>query len=200
MTALHGAFALAELDAVAVLVGEDLHLDVARVDDELLDIDFVVAKRALRFALRSLEAERRSRAKRPAHALAATAGRRLQHDGIADLSASFSAASGARVPSRTGTNGTPAFFMFCRARVLDPIISIDSGGGPMNLMPDSRQARAKFAIFREEAVAGMNRLGAAELRYIEDLRQRSDRTRWPGRTDVVRVVGLADVKRAAINI
>jgi len=39
MTALDGALALAEMDDVAVLVGEDLHLDVARVLDVTLEVD-----------------------------------------------------------------------------------------------------------------------------------------------------------------
>ena len=55
MAALHGALALAEIDDVAVLVAEDLHLDVARILDELLDVDFAVAEGALRFAARVLE-------------------------------------------------------------------------------------------------------------------------------------------------
>ena len=37
MAALHRALALAEVDDVAVLVAEDLHLDVARIDDDLLE-------------------------------------------------------------------------------------------------------------------------------------------------------------------
>ncbi len=53
VAALHRAFALAEVDAVAMLVGENLHLDVPRILDELLDIDFAVAERALCFAARS---------------------------------------------------------------------------------------------------------------------------------------------------
>ena len=48
--------------------------------------------------------------------------------------------------SEPGTNGTPAFFMCWRALVLEPIISIDSGVGPMNLTPASRQALAKRAF------------------------------------------------------
>ena len=45
VAALDRAFALAEVDDVAVLVAEHLDLDVARIDDELLDEDAVVAER-----------------------------------------------------------------------------------------------------------------------------------------------------------
>ena len=86
MAALHGAFALAEVDAVAVLVGEDLHFHVPRILDVFLDIDFAVAERAFGLATRSfergLEFLRRAH---HAHALAATTRRSLQHDGIADF-------------------------------------------------------------------------------------------------------------------
>ncbi len=45
MPALHGAVALPEMDDVAVLVGEDLHFDVPRPLDVLLEIDAGIAKR-----------------------------------------------------------------------------------------------------------------------------------------------------------
>ena len=53
MAALNGAFALAEVDAVAVLVREDLHFHVPRILDVPLDIDFAIAKRALSASLRA---------------------------------------------------------------------------------------------------------------------------------------------------
>ena len=102
--------------------------------------------------------------------------------------------------SEPGTKGTPAFFMCWRALVLEPIISIDSGVGPMNLMPASRQARGKARVLREKAVAGMDRLGAAAPRHVEDLvdvEVRLARRRW---TDVVGVVGLAHVQRLAVHV
>ena len=45
-----------------------------------------------------------------------------------------------------GTTGTPAACIRCRDSVFDPIASIDSGDGPMKMMPASRQARAKLAF------------------------------------------------------
>jgi hypothetical protein len=47
VAALDRAFALAEIDDVAVLVAEHLDLDVAGIDDELLDEHAVVAERGL---------------------------------------------------------------------------------------------------------------------------------------------------------
>ena len=45
-----------------------------------------------------------------------------------------------------GTIGTPAIDMISRARVLDPIISIDSAGGPMKTTPACSQALANSAF------------------------------------------------------
>ena len=46
VTALDGALALAEGEDVAVLVGEDLELDVARALDELFHVEVAVAEGA----------------------------------------------------------------------------------------------------------------------------------------------------------
>ena len=45
-----------------------------------------------------------------------------------------------------GTIGTPAAAMISRARVFEPIISIASGGGPIQVIPASAQARAMSAF------------------------------------------------------
>ena len=45
-----------------------------------------------------------------------------------------------------GTIGTPASAMISRARVFEPIASIASGGGPIQVMPASSQARAMSAF------------------------------------------------------
>ena len=49
VAALHRAVALAEVDRVALAVGEHLDFDVARVLEELLHVDLIVAERGLGF-------------------------------------------------------------------------------------------------------------------------------------------------------
>ena len=49
MAALQGAVTLPEVDRRAVLVGEYLHLDMARLLDEFLDIDAAVLEGVFRF-------------------------------------------------------------------------------------------------------------------------------------------------------
>ena len=59
MAALDRAVALAEMDHVAVRVGEHLHLDVARILEVALDVDRRVGEVRLPLALRRLERLRR---------------------------------------------------------------------------------------------------------------------------------------------
>ena len=55
MTALNGTLAFAEIDRVAVLVRQHLHLDVPGIEDGLLEVNFAVAERPLRLALRRFQ-------------------------------------------------------------------------------------------------------------------------------------------------
>jgi hypothetical protein len=83
--ALDRALALEEVDRVAVVVGEHLDLDVARLQDRALQVDAVVAERVLRLAPRALGGRLQlRRVLHQAHALAAAAGGRLQHEREAD--------------------------------------------------------------------------------------------------------------------
>src|SRR4051812_49171705 len=86
MTALNGALALAEMDDAAVLIAENLELDVARRLDVLLEIHVGDAEGRFRLALRRLERVRQLAAVADdAHAASAAAGCRLDDDGIADV-------------------------------------------------------------------------------------------------------------------
>ena len=80
-TALQGAVALAEVDDVAVLVREDLHFDVLRVHEELLDEDVIVVERLFCFSFDEAEGVAHFRdGVAAAHASSAAAGRRFQDD------------------------------------------------------------------------------------------------------------------------
>ena len=150
VAALDRAVALAEVDDVAVRVGEDLHLDVARVGQVALDVDRRVGEELLALARRALERLLELvLAQRDPEALAAAAARGLDRDRVADLG--LRSACARRRPSSTGsvvpgTIGTPAACMSSRARVLEPIASIALAGGPMKTIPASSQARANGAF------------------------------------------------------
>src|SRR5205823_477309 len=86
MSALHGAVALTEMHAHTVAIAEHLHLDVTRLLDVLLAIDFRRAERCA--SLRLTGGERLcgdGALAHDSHAAAAATGRRLEHDGIAGL-------------------------------------------------------------------------------------------------------------------
>ena len=85
VAALQRAVALAEVAHVAVLVGEDLHLDVLGLHEVLLDEDVVIAEGLARLALDELErGDDVLGHLAQAHAAAAAAGRRLEDDGEAE--------------------------------------------------------------------------------------------------------------------
>src|SRR5690606_28468013 len=75
VAALDRAFALAEMNDIAVLVPQHLNFDVPGIDDELLDENPVVAEARLRLGARRVELLLQlSPVVGDAHALAATAG------------------------------------------------------------------------------------------------------------------------------
>ena len=90
VTALDGTLAFTEINRVAVLVRQHLHLDVPGVENGFLQINFAVSESPLRLALcrfqRGLQLLRRTH---QSHPFAAAARRRLQHDGIADVRRHF---------------------------------------------------------------------------------------------------------------
>src|SRR5205085_6042844 len=84
MPALNRTFAFAEMNIIAVRVGEDLNLDVARALDGLFEIDGRVAEGSRRFRLRGRKSSSYlSFTCDQSHAFAAAARRRLEHHGIA---------------------------------------------------------------------------------------------------------------------
>jgi hypothetical protein len=86
VAALQGAVALEQMHDIAVRVGKNLQLDVARRQNVFLDQHAGVAERALGLALRARQRRLElRRAVDPAHALAATTGDRLDEHRVADL-------------------------------------------------------------------------------------------------------------------
>ena len=81
---LDGAFTLPEVADRAVMVADDLHLDMARLADQALDIDLVVAESGLCLGLATRIGLLQLRGVFDnAHAAPAAPGHRLDHDGAA---------------------------------------------------------------------------------------------------------------------
>ena len=148
MASLDRAVALAEVDDVAVIVREDLHLDVARVVEVPLDVHGGVGEVRLAFPRarleRTLDLVGRAGDAKP---LPAPTGRRLDRDRVADLLGGgenvVDARAGAVVP---GTTGTPAARIRSRAAILEPMASIASAGGPIQTSPAASTSRANAAF------------------------------------------------------
>ena len=149
VAALERALALAERPHAAVLVGEDLELDVPRPLDELLQVDVGV-----------LEARPRPRASRCPKARATSASSRTMRmprpppppDAFrmtgkpmrfASSIACVGVARGRRCPGGAAGRSASAF---ARAVTLSPQARIASGVGPMNVRPHFSQSAANSAF------------------------------------------------------
>ena len=161
---LHRAVALAEMHDIAVLVGEHLHLDVARAWSAR--VRAAAARRRRRAAPPSAphRARRQARFRRDQpHAASAAAGRRLDHQRKADSRCGRGGQRGIALVVRLGArNGRHAG---ARARcasppALSPICRIAAGGGPTQVSPASITALREIRVLGEEAVARMHRVGA----------------------------------------
>ena len=86
VTALQGAITLAEMNDAAVLVAEDLELNVVGIDDELLDVNGTVTKSF--FGLHAggvVTLNKAALVAGDAHTASTTTGHGLDHHGITDL-------------------------------------------------------------------------------------------------------------------
>ena len=204
VAALDRAVALAEVDDVAVRVGEHLDLDVARVGQVALEVDGRVGEELLALARGALEGVLELvLAERDAEALAAAAARRLDRDRVADRLRRSACGRPRRVSTGSvvpGTIGTPAFAISSRARVLEPIASIADAGGPMNVDAALLERRGEAGVLGQEAVAGVHGLGAGALDRLEQLVDRSGSSRGGARAEQVGLVGALHVQRVAVEL
>jgi hypothetical protein len=163
--ALHAALALAEVDQVAVGVAEHLELDVARLGDELLEVHAVVAERRARLGLRDADAGAQLLlVERHAHAAPAAACYRLDDHRVADrlrqrqrlVHAGDHAVAARHHRETGGRHGAPRLGLV--AHLADHLgVGADEGEA-------ARRAHlGEVRVLGEEAVAGMDRVGAGDL-------------------------------------
>ena len=144
---LDRAVALAEMHDVAVRVREDLHLDVARILEVLLDVDVGVGEEALALVRGLLERGCRLRlGARDVEALAPAAARGLEGHREADRPRRRERVLGrGERRHRARHDGDAGLLHQAPRGRLDAHASIASGGGPMNTRPACAHARAKPA-------------------------------------------------------
>ena len=207
VAALDRAVALEQMHDVAVGVAQHLHLDMAGALDQFFEIDLVLAEGGLRLALALVDLTGEvGFGSDGAHATSAAAPRRLEHDGIADAGRKrlhrFHV-----VRQRIGGRHDR------HADLYRQVASGDLVAQPahrLGLRADEGDAvfgagLGEFGAFREQPVAGMDGVGAGELRHPHDLVDRQvafDRPHvlrqpWPA-PDLVALVRLETVQRVFV--
>ena len=199
---LDGAFALAQVDDVAMTVAQHLDLDMARVLDESLDEDTVVAERRARLGAGGAHAFH-DFALRPcdAHALAAATGRGLDHHRQPDVAGDRDrlrvAVDFAEVAGNRGNAGGDGellrFDLVAEHRNRTDIRPDESDAG-------SIQRQGEGAALGQEPVAWVDRVGAGAVRRLDDPvdHQVGGGGRW--RSDVDRFVGHRHVQRVVVRV
>ena len=163
VAALDRALPLEEVDDVAVLVGEDLHLDVAGRSTYRSRNTVPSPKAEPPPAARSATASTQLvGARRPGACRARRRRRGLDQHRVAGARRPSGEwpSSSRPVTSPPGSTGTPAAAMRALAASLEPIASIASGGGPTQVSPAAMTARANAGVLGQEAVARVDGVGA----------------------------------------
>ena len=174
---------------------------MARIDDEFLDEHPVVAERGFRLRAGPGEAFRHLLAGvGDAHALAAAAGRRLDHDRIADLVCDlgrplrqFDHPEIARHSRNLGGVGEFLRFDLVAHRLDGPGVGADED--------DLRRGEGagERRPLGEKPIARMDRLGAGRLAGVNDLVDREIGLSRGRRTNGDRLIGHFDVERILIG-
>ena len=202
VAALDRAFALAEMDDVAVLVAQHLDFDVARVLDVFLDEHAVVAERALRLRARADKAFRDlGFVVRDPQALAAAAGRRLDHHRIADLGGDLlrlRLVGDLALIARHGRDLGLGGGLLGRDLVAHGVDGV--GVGPDEHDAGLGERARKRRPLGEEAVARMHRLGAGRAAGSDDRLDRQIALGRGRRADPHRLVGHLDVQRVLVGV
>ena len=202
MAALQGAVALIEVDDLAVTVAEHLHLDVAWAGDVFLDQDAGIAEGGLALALGRGEAvgEVFGALNLP-HPLAAAAGDGLDQHRIAD-GVGLGLQTGQRLvlAEIAGRDGHAGGDHQGLGGILQPH-GADGGRGRAD--PDQaggHDGLGEVGVLGQEAIAGMDGLGARGLRGGQNLRRVQIGVSGRGGADQDGFIGLADVQGLRIGL
>ena len=202
VAALDRAFTLAQIQGRALPVRQHLDFDVARLLDVLLDEHAVVGEGGARLVLGRPEAFAGLLVvPGHAHALAAAAGGRLDHHRIADVAGDGdrlvvvgddAQIAGHRVDAR-GLGQLLGLDLV--AHGLDGVgVRADEGD------PGGGESLLEFALLGQEAVAGMDGLGAGLLAGVDDAVDQQVALRRRCGTDVDGLVGHLDMQGVLVGI
>ncbi len=170
VAALHRTIALAEMDDVAVIVGEHLNLDVARIDHGFFQDQLARTEGAL-----GLGARRADRLAKIAvaldqpHAPSAAAGRRLHHHRQADLARLFLEAGVALIGALIARHARHAGID--HAALGGSLVAHGGDGSRRRADEDQPRLatrRGECLILRQKPVTRMDGIGAGLVRRLED--------------------------------
>ncbi len=199
--ALQRTFPLEAVDDVAAIT-EDLHLDVARAFDELLDIEPTVTERSFRLGLGLRhELGKLVLGARDANAATAATGRRLDHDGKAGLLDEGVGFFGRFEPALTAGHGRHSG-SFGRIAGGDLVAHEPD---ELGRRPDEHETGrldgcGELGVLGEEAIARMNRIGAGRLGGGDDGVLVEIGLRCMRRADVDRFIGELDGEHVRIGL
>jgi hypothetical protein len=134
------------------------------------------------------------------HPLAATAGGRFDQNRVADVggdSDRLVIVIDQTIAARD--HGHPEAIAIDRAVFLSPSISIASGVGPMKSISQAANF-IEVGVLRQKAVAGVDRVDAADFGRADDLIDPQIAVRAAWRADAERLIGQADVHRIGVGL
>ena len=203
VAALHGAVALAEVDGGLVLVGQHLDLDVARVLEELLEVDGGVAEGVLRLGARGVHrVHERGLGVHDAHAAPAAAAGGLDDDGVADQRREAPDLLGV-VGQRPVGAGHAGDAHALHRRLGRDLVAHHADRGGRRADEDEAgvlHALGEVGVLGEEAVAGVDRLRVGDLGGADDGRDVEVAVARGRRADAHRLVGEHHVLRVRVGL
>ena len=203
VAALERAIALAQVDHIAVLVGQDLDLDMPRAFHQLLQVDIAIAKGRFGLAAGGGQQGRHLlQAVDLAHAFAAAAGRGLDQQREADLGRGGQQllvqhggrALGARHDRHAGRQ---------HGLARNHLVAHGRDGGGLGADEDNagiRAGRGEGLAFGQEAVTGVDGIRAALAGDLDDLVGPQIGVARRRRPEQVGLIGIADVQRVAVRL
>ena len=199
---LDRAVPLAEMDHVPVRVGEDLHLDVPRILEVPLDVDGGIGEVLLTLSGRGLE--RALGVARPTdelHPLAATPGRGLDDERVADLGAELGdLLRGTDRVDGPGNDRHARVAHHLAGGSLRPHQLDRRGRGADPRQPRLLHHPREGRVLGEEPVPGVDRLRAAAERGLDEHVPTEVALRGRTGPDEVRLVGRPDVRAPPVGL
>ncbi len=190
------------MDDVAFAVAEQLHLDVARLLDVLLQVNAAILEGALGFLTRGLESgQQRGFIAGHAHAAAAAARRRLDEYRKTHRTGQLERVLFLFNQPFAAGHDRHAGFLGEFARLILVAQSLHRLGRWADELDLAIAAHfSEMGVLRQKAVAGMNGLHIGGLRRADEARNLQIAFRRRGRADADFLIGQIEIRRTAIRL